>query len=414
MVLVKTGYSQSQIGYFETLTFVAGALSFFWITGIIQALLPKFDTSRPQSAAFWSTFILLTGFALASGIVLLLSARWTSGLLHLDEQPHLVWLVAAYIFFNAPASLLEYLYLLKKQATKLVRYGWMAFGLQLLAISLTALWQLPFIWIMIALIATALLRWVWTIAELRKDASFQVDVRFIQSNLSLGGPVMLSVLLSGSAQYIDGLIVTGYFDESVFAVFRYGARELPLVALLAHALSNAMVPAIREHGPAAGLRQLKERSGRMAGWMFPLTLVMILISPVIFPLLYNTEYAGSADVFAIYLLLVISRLLFPQSILLAYEKTRILMYISFLELVMNVGLSLIFIQLWGIQGVAWATVAAYFFERLALMIYVRVNLGFPPAQYVDLKKHLLWTAAVLVAYIFSSQLLAEPMKQLFL
>ena len=368
IVLVKAGLSKYQIGHFETLTFVAGALSFFWITGIIQALLPLYGDENRKTETLFSTFVLLTVFSFLVGLILLLSGNLVSQLTGKDLPSDLVWLIALYILFNGPASLLEYVYLLRKQARRLFWYGWIAFGVQFLLVGLAALLRLPFNWILTALVLSSGVRWIWLLVELSSSESLKVSWLFIRKNLALGAPIMVSVLLSGSAQYIDGLIINGYFDQAVFAVFRYGARELPVVALLAHALSNAIVPVIHSEGPVAGLRQLRSRSSSMANWLFPLTLLFMVLSYLIFPLIYDAGFVDSARVFNVYLLLIISRLLFPQSLLLAFKKTRILMYVSGLELLTNVVLSILFVRIWGIVGVAWATVIAYLFERIVLFV----------------------------------------------
>ena len=53
---------------------------------------------------------------------------------------------------------------------------------------------------------------------------------------------MITTLISGSAQYTDGFIVSVVFrDPAKFALFRYGAKEFPLFLMLANGLSSAML-----------------------------------------------------------------------------------------------------------------------------------------------------------------------------
>jgi O-antigen/teichoic acid export membrane protein len=234
-----------------------------------------------------------------------------------------------------------------------------------------------------------------------RNNEFHISFPFWKKYLSLGGPIMVSVLLSGSAQYVNGFIISARFDAATFAIFRYGARELPVVALLAYALSNAMVPVIAREGTDAGLKILKERSGRMAGWMFPLTVVIVLAAYFLFPLIYGKNFTESAGVFNLYLLLITSRLLFPQTILLALQKTGIQMLAALLELILNIGLSLILVRVWGIRGVALATVIAYYFERVFLMAYTRIALRIPVKQYVEVRLHLLWSGVLIIAFLFA-------------
>ena len=74
---------------------------------------------------------------------------------------------------------------------------------------------------------------------------------------------------------------------------------------------------------------------------------------------------------------------------------------SLLELIVNIGLSLMLVQIWGIRGVALATVIAYYFERAFLMTYTWVVLGISAQRYMDVRKHFSWSAILLMAYLFA-------------
>jgi len=422
IVLAKSGLSTESIGNFESLLFLTGAVSFFWVTGIIQSLLPLYGKSKSlgdctgesQSPELFNAFLMLMLFSLfAAGLVLLIG-KWLSGFLNAELGQTMIYYLAAFVFFQSPASMVEYIYLLRKKPGLMIRYGWFAFGFQFLAVSLTALSGLGLHWVLIALVVSAFIRFIWLLGVLRKYSVFKFSKNFFKEHISLGLPIIVSVFLSGSAHYVDGLIITGYYDQAVFAVFRYGARELPLVALLAHALSNAMVPEIAQEGVVKGLKSLKHRSSELASWLFPLTLALILSSHVLFLLLYDERFIESATIFNIYLLVISTRLLFPQTLLIAFKKTNFLMLASGLELIMNISLSLIFIQFMGIRGVAYATLVAYLFERIVLIVYVKLILGLPISQYTNLRKHIVWSGILLIAFIFTELYLGDFLNQLFL
>jgi O-antigen/teichoic acid export membrane protein len=166
-----------------------------------------------------------------------------------------------------------------------------------------------------------------------------------------------------------------------------------------------MVPTMSREGMENGMKILRERSSRMAGWMFPLTAFLILAGYFIFPLVYGDRFIESAGVFNLYLLLITSRLLFPQTVLLALKKTHIQMTAALLELALNIGLSLLLVNWWGIRGVALATVISYVFERLVLMVYLKIKVGVPVSQYVDIKRHLTWSLILVAVFIFSEWVL---------
>ena len=60
------------------------------------------------------------------------------------------------------------------------------------------------------------------------------------------------------------------------------------------------------------------------------------------------------------------------------------MYASLAEFILNVLLSVLFIRFWGIEGVAFATVIAYAFQKLVWIAYNRISLQIPLKKYVSI------------------------------
>ncbi|MFO7616083.1 MAG: polysaccharide biosynthesis C-terminal domain-containing protein [Bacteroidales bacterium] len=417
IILPRSGLQPAAVGLYESFIFFAGIVSYFWLTGLIQALLPL-AAARPttdggkgtadggrQTAEggrhFFNAFVLLLAFTALAGLALWLFSPVLGKLLQQELPRELIGLVILYLISFAPSTLVEYWYVITDQSKKLLRYGTIAFTLQLLLVGIPVVMGLGVKSAMWGMIVAGTFRTVWLIAILARNREFRIDLPFWKEYLALGGPVVVSVLLSGSAQYVNGFIVSAWSDAATFALFRYGARELPLIATLAYALSNAMTAVIAREGREAGLVMLRKRSARMASWMFPLSIGVLISSYLIFPLIYGWDYLESAGVVNLFILLIVSRLLFPHTVLLASGRTRILMSAALIELILNIGLSLLLIRLWGIRGVALATVIAYYVERIILVAYTRKALGIPLRAYTDIRKMGAWTALLLMAYLLA-------------
>jgi O-antigen/teichoic acid export membrane protein len=304
-----------------------------------------------------------------------------------------------YLLISSPASLVEYIYLIQNQGKKMLVYGAISYALMFFLVVLPPVFGKSIEYSLAGLVVSSVFRMVWLIILLFRHSSPDFDFGFIKKHLKSAYPLILSMLLSGSGQYIDGFIITSYFDDTTFAVFRYGAREFPLVLLLANAFSASMLPGFANRSNLKiNLEKIKKNSQKLGFWLFPLSGVLMLVSHWAFPVIFNVNFAGSATIFNIYLLLIISRLLFPQTILIGLQKTRPIMWASLLEIVINVALSLWFVQFWGLAGVAFGTVCAYVFEKLALMVFVRKIGGFGISEYLNLKQHLLYS--LLLAALF--------------
>ena len=72
VVFTKTALTQSAIGEYETFVFLAGAVSFFWLNGLLKALLPLSAENTRSKSNIFSAFVLIQIFSLFTAILLLL------------------------------------------------------------------------------------------------------------------------------------------------------------------------------------------------------------------------------------------------------------------------------------------------------------------------------------------------------
>ena len=358
--------------------------------------------NNSEKTNIFSAFLVFQIYSLLAAVFLLaLQGQFSKLLLNGNEVPYTALLIF-YVVLIGPANLVEYYYLAKKKNTAIIIYGILSFLLQLVLVVLPAVLGYGISVALKGLVLSSIARYAWLWILMIVNSEIRISVSFIREHLKLGGPLVLATLLSGSAQFVDGFIVTSRFDEGSFAVFRYGARELPLAMLLANALSSAMLPAFsNEDKLAKNLETLRKSVKRLMHFLFPLTAVLLIISKPLFPILFNPDFAASATIFNIYLLLVVSRLMMPQTILNGLKISTPIMGASFFELVVNVALSLIFVQFWGLSGIAFATVLAYLFEKVILSVVVRQRLGIALSDYLPTGLFYLYSAVIFVIFIFA-------------
>ncbi len=401
IVFTKTAITQSEIGEYETFVFIAGAVSFFWLNGLQKALLPLAAQNAGSKSHIFSSFVILQVFSIIAAILLFLMQPVFSKLLLNGKNIPEIGLLLAFIVFGVPANLVEYYYLIKKQNSASVIYSVVSFSVQLALVTVPAVLGYGINMALKGLVVSSVLRYIWFGIILISNYKIRYSHQYVKEHLKLGGPLILATLLSGSAQFADGFIVTSYFDEETFAVFRYGARELPLAMLLANALSNAMLPdfANKEH-LKQNLQKLKVSVTRLTHFLFPLTALLLLISHSVFPVIFNPKFAESATIFNIYLLIIISRLILPQTLLNGLQISKPVMTAAFLELILNVTLSLVLVRVLGIAGIAYATFVAYLFEKIYLSAMVKKKLNVSLAEYIPVKIYSIYSASILVIFVF--------------
>lgn len=411
IIFTKSHLTRAEIGQWEMFMFLAGLVTFFWVTGIIQSLLPLYhrnktfrkigDNGSAKSPEVFNAFLLLCFFSLLF-FALGHSIKNNFSVFHISGNAPYINLLLLYILLSSPVCLIEYIYLLNNRAHRIFQYGWITFTAQLLMIIVPVLLDKELIWSIWGLIIISCIRWVWLIILLRRYTEIRISVEFMKEHLYLATPLILTSLISGSAQYTDGVIVSAvYRDPGMFAWFRYGAKEFPLVLMLANGLSNAMLPefSTRER-MRESLAKIRAKSKKLMHFLFPTAIVIMIFTRWLYPRMFNPEFQKSADVFLVYSLLMIPRLVFPQTIIIGRKKTHISLISAILELVINIPLSLFMIKMgYNIVGVALSTLIVYTIGKMFLIGYVWAKMKIRPSEYIPVKVYLLYTTLISIIFI---------------
>jgi O-antigen/teichoic acid export membrane protein len=250
------------------------------------------------------------------------------------------------------------------------------------------------------LILVNALRFLYLIRLLFRHAEFKFSMQFILNNLYVGYPIIFSVLLSGSTQYIDSLVATIAFDAKDFAIFRYGCKELPFVVMMTSGLHNALIPAfsVKKNIPNV-LEEIRKKSLQQMHILFPLSILVMIFNNVIYATLFNPDFYRSADVFMVYQLMIISRVVFPQTILIGLKKTHILMWAAIIEIALNIPLALFLVNYkYAVVGIALSSCLIHIVEKFILMWYNYRKLGISPKSYTPLTWYAFYS--ILIGIIF--------------
>ena len=402
ILLAKSALSLSSIGVYEALIFIGTGVSFFWVSGFARGVLTLYPTldEKAQQVFFFNVFVLFSGLSCVIGLSFLyFEQAIITALTDYETLPYFP-LLCIYLCINTPTYLVEYIYLLNNKPRQIVGFGLFAFGLHVLVVTVPIFLGFSLQESFYGLIGLAILKWLWLVGLLFRYGRLGVNWGLLKSFTVLSLPLILNMVVTGSADYIDGFILLQYFDEDTFAIFRYGAREFPLTLALTTAFSAALIPQIAQN-QAAGLATIRQKSMRLMHILFGSSIVLMLTSPILFPLVFREGFQESAVIFNLYLLILISRVVFPQTILIGYQKTGIIFYFSIIELGINVGLSLLLLNTMGWLGIAIATVIAYITYKLMLTIYVHFRLGIRVQEYLNLRWYSLYSGLLLVSFVVS-------------
>ncbi len=404
ILLAKSSLGVEEIGLYEQLLFLGYTLSFFWLNGLTQGFMAVHTRLDAEIQAHLERLVsgsfLMIG--LCMGILSWICSIWLSHVFTGGVVQSESWTLFALFFFPFQiTSLVEHLYLVRKNKAGLM--SWSVFSSIILIVCLL----IP-IWIwdslqagLWGLVCYGWMRMIWMFTLVRPSFSFQHHLEVIKQWGKISWPLIGYGIAGGATVVVDGWIINDHYqDASIFAIFKYGARELPFSLALASAVGTASISVLVTHW-STGLEEIKRRITRVSHILFPITFFLVATSSWWFSKLFTEAFAESGMIFNIYLMILVSRIILTGPILTAKGATPVILWTGVLELLVNVCLSLVFIQYWGIAGVAWGTVIAYTFEKVVHMVYLKYKWQVSVSQYLPTKLIALYTTILVGIYIWT-------------
>ncbi|MCB0588631.1 MAG: hypothetical protein KDD06_25280, partial [Phaeodactylibacter sp.] len=280
-MLAKSPLTTGEIGIYEMLLYIGFTLTTFWATGLMQGFLAQYpqQPEEKRPAFLFNAYLL---FLVGSSLALLFMLWGKAGvLLVLTGQHELPFyeLFAVFLWLNVPSYLVENFFLVLRKPRAIFLFGLFAFGLQVLAVLGPVFLGLGLRWSFYALIALGILKYAWLGVLLFRHGSFKADFSMTMRWASLSVPLMLYALMGSFNQSFDNWLVNFTYngDQQVFAIFRYGARELPLALALSNAFGSAMLPEVAANLEEA-LVAIREKSLKLFHFLFPFSILLVFTS----------------------------------------------------------------------------------------------------------------------------------------
>ena len=403
--MVKAGWDKETVAIYELLFFAAHLLSFAWSTGVNNALLAYYPTlgDERKGVMIFNAALLMLFISVVITSIFLFFREPIMGLLTDNaDLPYTSW-IAIFLMCSPAAILVQSIYLLREEPRKITFNTHVIFILQLIVVAVAILIFGTVKALVIGVVLWSIFKFMWLISMLIKYATPSFDSTLFKTFGLFSIPLILQFVLSNGMEYVDGIIVNQYFDAKEFPVFRYGSKELPITVILVVSLTSAMIPlAVNNLGET--LTEIKVRTKKLMHILFPLSAVLILISPIIYRLVYSDEYIASAQLFNVYLLILSTRILLPQVVMYANQRNGALLWMTIIELLVNVGLSIWWAQSMGLVGIAYATVVANICHSGMMILYNKYSLKVDSSRYIPWKSYGLYLMLLFGSYMASTQI----------
>ena len=412
ILLVKLSFEQYQIGIYEMWMFLGLIFTLLCLSGSMQALGTIFHKwpLDERSAGLWTVY----WFSLLGSSLLALMI-WTfrdSFIPFLFKQSQLIALgpVLIYLTLHLVSGMIPYVLLVQERK-------WPSFAGYIVLLVVV---QIP-VFILVGLTTrdlTTLAQYLIIGAVIEQLLLLYLlicssKLSFSPRRLYRFGKVVLPLTgLAGmgyAAQLFDTWLVNAvYRDPEIYAVFRYGAREIPGAVALASAFSTAMIVLLTKDVKQS-LERIKQGTRRALQIFTPLALLLMLTSSWIFEHIYSSDYVPSALVFNCYLLIGISRWIFPHSILIARDRYKILTSIALLELLVNILLSILLVRYFGLVGIAIATVFAFALEKMLLILFVNYREQIAWHNYIPIRLFLISALSLVLTFLVQCTFFGHPL-----
>ncbi len=396
-------FSNDDIGSFELLQILAYSFSFFWISGLIQGLMQIYTSLPTQSKQKLLTvaFLFFSFLTFFFVVFIGLSIHFNFPVFQTFSTIPFVWIFLLYFLFNTPAQILEYALFLEEEYRWLKISCLVSFPLQILLFSIPLFWFDNICLGIMGLTLWAFLRFLFFIIH-SFSLPIHLDKKLIYSWISYSLPLIFSALVGGLASVFNASLVQYYYHGSaaVFAVYRYGARELPFVNGLFEGLGLGIIPSLIKN-MKDGLFQLRKNTLHLLHLVFPISIILMFFVNEWFPILFSDQFLDSIPIFKIFLFLVIFRIIPTNTVINALGQAQILAFIGLLELVIHLILSYIGLIWFGLIGIAYATFFAYSFEKLAGLIYLWWKKGIFITHLIPFYWWLFYSILLIISYFIN-------------
>lgn len=200
-------------------------------------------------------------------------------------------------------------------------------------------------------------------------------------------------LLDALSSWADRIIVQSAFSKTpeVLALYRLGAREIPLFSAWIGALSAIVLvrlSASAQHGASVQANEI-QRWSKTVGFLWLVVLPFAgglwVYAPELFGIIYGPSWVGAAEYFRIYLVLVIVRCVPLLALLQARGMFRAVIAGSLLDSVISIGGGALFVLCWGHGpgAAAWAFVLGTLAQAIFYMAILQIGgIGLPWRQLI--------------------------------
>jgi O-antigen/teichoic acid export membrane protein len=202
-----------------------------------------------------------------------------------------------------------------------------------------------------------------------------------REQLVYAAPFGIAMALAIPQQNAHLYMVAGAVAPALYAVYRVGCSQLPLVDLLYTPTSEVLMVRLGELEKQGRLEEgvvaFREAAGKLAFAFLPFAAFLFAAAPEFIGTFYTAEYLAAVPIFRVSVLGVVLAILPMDGVLRARGHTRSILSSYLLKAVVTVPLVWVGVKQFGLMGAVVSWAVAEVVGKLALLVRVPAALSTP-------------------------------------
>jgi PST family polysaccharide transporter len=220
-------------------------------------------------------------------------------------------------------------------------------------------------------------------------AEWMVRVRFrwadVRDLISYGMPIMIAIVTDTATRRWDNLVITRLFTPGIMALYQlaYSLAEMPIINVAEH-IGEVLMPAFSKMEPGQRERAAIRAPALMGLIVSPLGVGLGAIAPTVAATIFDDRWRPMGPLLTILSIMTVFRPMTWSAIayVQAVQRTRIVMWSSFLRAVAVLSLVAAGGELYGINGACWGAGAGFALHSVLTIIATSRATGLSASAYL--------------------------------
>jgi len=384
-ILLSRYLSLDDYGSYLQVMLIATSVIYFSLMGIPSSIYYFVHRVKNKKQFIKRTILMIHVLAIVSSSIILLMSGYISEFLNNSQLVDVAFVFVMFILFQIPIKIFEPLMISTDNILGFVKINIFFNILFFFAVAIPLVYYSDIDYVYYSMISFFILQYlVIHISIFREyvnldnaDSDEYKDIEHcsIMNQLKYSLPIGASGAIAELSRIVDKIIVSSYFSPAQLAIYARGAMEIPMLSVVINSLANILMPNFvksYENNDVEKILVYWHRSTVLIAFVvYPLMILMIAIGDILIPMLFTEKFNDSIIIFQIYTFSLLFRITAYDSIVRAVGRTNVLLRVTFISLVLNTLLTIIFIELFGIIGAPFATFISILVVRLEMLRVIK-------------------------------------------